>query len=101
VVVDDNSPDHTSGIVRDLAQVKPHVRCVHRIGRRGLSRAVVEGILATSAPYIAVMDAGVQHDESVLAAMLDALRTDDTDIVVGSRYCSGESLGAGPARVPL
>lgn len=74
--------------------MKPHVRCVHRIGRRSLSRTVVEGIFATSAPCIAVMDADVQHDESMLAAMLDALRTDDTDIVVGSRYCSDGSLGA-------
>jgi dolichol-phosphate mannosyltransferase len=93
VFVDDDSPDSTSDLVRDLAQAKSHVRCVHRIGRRGLSRAVIEGILATSAPYIAVMDADLQHDETVLPTMLDKLRSGDLDIVVGSRYCAGGSLG--------
>src|SRR5262249_49991951 len=91
--VDDDSPDCTSDRVRDLAQSKYHVRCVHRIGRRGLSRAIIEGILATASPYIAVMDADLQHDETVLPQMLEKLRAGDLDIVVGSRYCAGGSIG--------
>jgi dolichol-phosphate mannosyltransferase len=93
VFVDDNSPDGTSGLARKLAQNDARVRCVHRIGRRGLSSAVVEGALATSAPYLAVMDADLQHDEGLLPRMLTELRTGDYDIVVGSRYVEGGGLG--------
>jgi dolichol-phosphate mannosyltransferase len=93
VYVDDDSPDGTADVVRDLAQSKATVRCLQRIGRRGLSRAVVEGMLATSAPYIAVIDADLQHDETLLPRMLERIRAGDLDIVVGSRYCAGGSLG--------
>jgi dolichol-phosphate mannosyltransferase len=93
VFVDDDSPDGTAEVVRELAQSKPNVRCLQRIGRLGLSRAVVEGILATAAPYIAVVDADLQHDEKLLPTMLARLRENDLDIVVGSRYATGGSLG--------
>lgn len=93
VYVDDDSPDGTSDVARNLAQTKRNVRCLHRIGRRGLSRAVIEGILATSAPYIAVMDGDLQHDETLLPQMLERLSRDGLDIVVASRYCAGGSIG--------
>jgi len=57
IFVDDNSPDETASIVRQIAQTDPRVRCLHRFGRRGLSSACVEGILSTAAPVVAVMDA--------------------------------------------
>jgi len=56
VFVDDNSPDGTWEVVRGLAQKDSRVRCIRRIGRRGLSGACIEGILAASAPYAAVID---------------------------------------------
>lgn len=93
VFVDDDSPDHTADLVRELAQSHPNVRCLHRLARRGLSRAVIEGILSTSAPQIVVMDADLQHDERLLPAMIDKLRDDKLDLVVGSRYCAGGSVG--------
>src|SRR5262249_37301994 len=62
-------------------------------GRRGLSTAVIEGMLASCAPYMAVIDADLQHDETVLPKMLAILKADDLDIVVGSRYTSGGSIG--------
>ena len=91
--VDDDSSDGTRDALILLAQEKPHVRMIQRIGRRGLSSAVVEGILSTTAPYIVVMDADLQHDESLLPAMLDVLRDSDTEIVVGSRYMAGGGVG--------
>jgi len=91
--VDDHSPDGTSQAVRDLALVDPRVRIVHRFGRRGLSSACVEGIMATAAPYVAVMDADFQHDEAILGDMLDRLKRGDVDLVVGSRYLSGGGMG--------
>ena len=93
VFVDDDSPDQTAETVRELAQSRPNVRCLHRIARRGLSRAVIEGILSTSAPQVVVMDADLQHDERLLPAMIDRLRDGQLDFVVGSRYCEGGSVG--------
>jgi dolichol-phosphate mannosyltransferase len=93
IFVDDNSPDGTPDKVRDIARMDPRVRCLQRIGRRGLSSACVEGMLASSAPIVAVMDADLQHDEKLLSPMLAALRQESLDIVVGSRYVEGGSVG--------
>jgi dolichol-phosphate mannosyltransferase len=93
IFVDDNSPDGTADIVRSLSMSDSRVRIVHRIGRRGLSTACVEGILASSAPYVAVMDADLQHDERILPDMLEAVRDEGFDVAVGSRYVEGGSMG--------
>ncbi|MGB2816273.1 MAG: glycosyltransferase family 2 protein [Burkholderiaceae bacterium] len=93
IFVDDDSPDATAEAVRDLARRDHRVRCLQRIGRRGLSSACVEGMLSSSAPYLAVMDADLQHDERILSTMLGILRADEADIVVGSRYVEGGGTG--------
>lgn len=93
VFVDDDSPDGTAMRVRELAQHDGRVRIVHRFGRRGLASACVEGILATTAPYVAVMDADLQHDETILGAMFARIKRGDVDLVVGSRYVEGGGLG--------
>lgn len=93
VFVDDDSADGTLNELRDLSRADARVRHLQRIGRRGLASAVVEGILSTSAPYVAVMDADLQHDESKLADMLRRLGSPDCDIVVGSRYTGTGSTG--------
>src|SRR4029453_13862198 len=87
-------PVGPADLVRKLAQSKPYVRCHQRIARRGLSKALIEGILSSSAPVITVMDADLQHDETILPTMLDRIQNDKTEIVVGSRYCAGGSVGA-------
>ena len=94
VFVDDDSADGTIDVLRRVARRDTRVRVLHRIGRRGLSSAVVEGILASSAPHVVVMDADLQHDEAVLPEMLRRLREDDVDLVVGTRYADGGSTGA-------
>lgn len=95
VFVDDNSPDGTADAVRTIALKDRRIRIVHRIGRRGLSTACIEGMLASSAPYLAVMDADLQHDETLLLQMYDDLEGDKSlDIVIGSRHVDGGSLGA-------
>jgi dolichol-phosphate mannosyltransferase len=91
VYVDDNSPDGTAAVVRELARRDPRARCLRRIGRRGLSGACIEGILSSSAPYAAVIDADLQHDETQLARMLGILQSGAADLVVGSRYIEGGS----------
>src|SRR5258708_16403675 len=91
IFVDDNSPDGTWDVVRNLARGDSRVRCISRIGRRGLSGACIEGILASSAPCAAVIDADLQHDETQLPVMLALLRGGEADLVVGSRYVEGGS----------
>jgi dolichol-phosphate mannosyltransferase len=91
IFVDDNSPDGTWEMVRGLARQSSRVRCLRRIGRRGLSGACIEGILGSSAPYAAVIDADLQHDESQLPVMLALLQAGDMDLVIGSRYIEGGS----------
>ena len=96
IVVDDNSPDGTAAVVKDMARRHANVRCIHRIGRRGLSSAVIEGISASAAPYFAVIDADHQHDERILPQMLDKALAGD-DIVVGTRYSGAGQVGEGEA----
>jgi dolichol-phosphate mannosyltransferase len=91
IFVDDNSPDKTWEVVRDLARQDSRIRCIRRVGRRGLSGACIEGILASSAPYAAVMDADLQHDETQLPKMLALLQGGQAELVVGSRYVEGGS----------
>lgn len=102
IFVDDDSPDGTAAAARALAQENPRIRVLHRIGRKGLSPAVVEGVLASSSPLVAVMDGDLQHDESILPAMIQRLREGGLDIVVGSRNLAGGGMGSmANARVAL
>jgi len=94
IFVDDDSPDGTASVIREIAVSNPLVHVVQRINRRGLASACVEGMLASSAPYIAVLDADLQHDERILPDMLREIKAGDIDIVVGSRNVEGGSMGA-------
>jgi dolichol-phosphate mannosyltransferase len=89
IYVDDNSPDGTTQEVRRIAQQDPRVRCIRRIGRRGLASAVIEGALSSSADFVAVIDGDLQHDETRLPVMLTALRTGGYDLAVASRHVEG------------
>ena len=90
IFVDDNSPDGTAAAARAIGATDGRVRCIRRIGRRGLAGACIEGMLASQARFVAVMDADLQHDERLLTGMLEKLRG-DTDLAVASRYVAGGS----------
>jgi len=91
IYVDDNSPDGTAAEVRRIARIDPRVRCIRRVGRRGLASAVIEGALSSSATYVAVIDGDLQHDETRLPVMLAELRSGQYDLAVASRYVEGGS----------
>ncbi|MES2339088.1 MAG: glycosyltransferase family 2 protein [Pseudomonadota bacterium] len=94
IFVDDDSPDGTADAARELARVDRRVRVIQRIGRRGLSSACIEGMCASAAPVVAVIDGDLQHDESVLPQMLDALQAEPAlDIAIGSRFVAGGGTG--------
>ncbi len=95
IVVDDDSPDGTAEAAKALARHDGRITCIRRLKRRGLAGAVIEGAMASAAPFVAVMDADLQHDETLLPAMLAALREDRADLIVGSRYAGKGSATAG------
>jgi len=94
IFVDDNSPDGTAEAAKRIAATDLRVRCLKRVGRRGLAGACIEGMLSSSAPYVAVMDADLQHDERILTAMLETLRTGNADLVAASRHIEGGSAAS-------
>jgi dolichol-phosphate mannosyltransferase len=100
IFVDDNSPDQTAEAVKAVAANDPRIVCLKRVGRRGLAGAVLEGAMASAAPYVGVIDADMQHDETVLPRMLASLRSGDVDLAIGSRFLTpgGMDKGLSPVR---
>ena len=95
IFVDDDSPDGTAARAKAIAARDPRIRCIRRIGRRGLASACVEGILSSAAPFVAVIDGDLQHDETILPRMLALLEADQAEVVIGSRNVEGGAMGQG------
>lgn len=93
IFVDDGSTDGTPEELTKIAQYDRRVRMIRRVGRRGLSSAVVEGALASTTPIIAVIDADLQHDERILPQMIAKIRDENAELAVGTRYSAGGSTG--------
>jgi dolichol-phosphate mannosyltransferase len=93
VFVDDGSTDGTVDLIEQIARHRRDVRLIRRVGRRGLSSAVVEGMLATVAPIVAVIDGDMQHDEAALPALVETIAEDRADVAIGTRYADGGSVG--------
>jgi dolichol-phosphate mannosyltransferase len=93
IFVDDDSSDETQKVVAALAEKRSNVRLLERIGRHGLASACIEGLCSSLAPYLAVMDADLQHDPRILLKMLNALRDGPYNLAIGSRYTTGGGLG--------
>lgn len=93
IFVDDDSPDGTADVVSSHARGNSRIRLIHRIGRRGLASACIEGMMATQAAFVAVMDADLQHDETILPRMLARMHWESLDVVVGTRNAEGGSMG--------
>ena len=94
IFVDDNSPDGTAAAVKEIGAHDPRVRCLRRVGRRGLAGACIEGMLSSAAPFVAVIDADLQHDEKVLPDMLAKLTGGAADLVAATRYVEGGSAAS-------
>jgi dolichol-phosphate mannosyltransferase len=94
IFVDDNSPDGTADEARAISLADPRIRVIQRIGRRGLASAAIEGMCASAAPVVAVMDADHQHDPVLLPGMLEAIESGDYDLAYASRFAEGASTEA-------
>lgn len=99
VVVDDDSPDGTWRVAEEHASRSPRIRVLRRVGRRGLSSAVVEGMAMAQGRVLAVMDADLQHDEAVLPRMVAAVSQGGAEVCVATRATDEGSYGSfGPLR---
>ncbi len=101
IVVDDDSPDGTSDIAFRLAASDPRIRCLRRVNRTGLAGAVIEGWMASSADYVAVIDGDLQHDERILPKMYGVLEAGAANLAIGTRVRDGTEAGLSPARQKL
>lgn len=94
IFVDDDSTDGTRQRIAERAAYDQRIRCIHRINRKGLASACIEGILACDAPIIGIMDADLQHDEALLPSLYQSLTREGYDLAIGSRYIAGGGVGA-------
>ena len=101
IVVDDDFPDGTSDIAFRLAASDPRMRCLRRVNRNGLAGAVIEGWMASSADYVAVIDGDLQHDETILPKMYGLLEAGAGNLAIGTRVRDGNEAGFSPARQTL
>jgi dolichol-phosphate mannosyltransferase len=101
IVVDDDSPDGTSNVAFALAAKDPRLRCLRRVNRSGLAGAVIEGWMASSADFVAVIDGDLQHDESILRLMHQALAKGAGNLAIGTRIRKASSGSLSPARQRL
>src|SRR5277367_5586042 len=102
IVVDDDSPDGTSSVAFALAAEDRRIRCLRRVNRSGLAGAVIEGWMSSSADFVAVIDGDLQHDESILPKMYEALAKGSGNLAIGTRLRDGDLGGSlSPARQAL
>jgi dolichol-phosphate mannosyltransferase len=102
IVVDDDSPDGTADVAYAIARRDPRLRCIRRVNRLGLAGAVIEGWLASSADFVAVIDGDLQHDEAILPQMYAALVEGRGDLAIGTRIADPNRAGGlSPARQKL
>jgi dolichol-phosphate mannosyltransferase len=93
LIVDDHSPDGTADIVKRMMQTDPRIHIIERQGKMGLGTAYVAGFryaIEHRYDYVFEMDADFSHNPKDIPAFLKKI--ENTDLVVGSRYCKGISV---------
>ncbi|MEB3308158.1 MAG: glycosyltransferase family 2 protein [Cyanobacteriota bacterium] len=86
LVVDDDSPDGTAELVRDMAREISCLRLIRRVGRAGLASAIKEGLLDATGELALVMDSDGQHEPAAVERAVETLLSGDLDLVIGSRF---------------
>ncbi|MEK7477834.1 MAG: polyprenol monophosphomannose synthase [Patescibacteria group bacterium] len=93
LVVDDNSPDGTSGIVTALMEEHPQLGLYRRAGKEGLGKAYVDAFIrvltAQKYNWLLMMDSDFSHDPKYIPEMIRLTKTGKYDVIVGSRYTAG------------
>ncbi len=86
LVVDDDSADGTSELIRQLAYHEPSLRLIRRVGRAGLASAIKEGLLDATGDIAVVMDSDGQHEPASVLEAIETLHQQGLDLVIGSRF---------------
>lgn len=92
IVVDDDSPDGTWRVAEGLEATYPGLRVIRRVGKKGLSSAVVDGCDAATGDVFVVMDSDLQHDPAIVGALAKTIE-EGAGVAVASRYREGGSVG--------
>jgi dolichol-phosphate mannosyltransferase len=95
LIIDDNSPDGTAAIVKDLQKSYRNLHLIERPGKLGLGTAYLAGFkwaLEKSYNYIYEMDADFSHDPNDLMKLFRACSEGGADLAIGSRYISGVNV---------
>ncbi|MEB3765447.1 MAG: polyprenol monophosphomannose synthase [Desulfurococcales archaeon] len=100
LVVDDNSPDGTCSIVKQISSRDQRIKCILRVDEKGLASAVVEGFRHAKGSYVVVMDADLQHPPEIVPKLVRVLEEREADIAVASRYVKGGGV-AGWSKIRL
>lgn len=91
IVVDDNSPDNTAAEVKKLTKKLP-IKLFVRKNARGLATAILLGLKKATGQAIVLMDADFNHQPKDIAQLLQPIKQDKADLVIGSRYISGGGM---------
>ncbi|MGD0342109.1 MAG: polyprenol monophosphomannose synthase [Bacteroidales bacterium] len=95
LIIDDNSPDGTADIVKDLQKSFPNLHLIERPGKLGLGTAYTTGFkwsLEKGYDFIYEMDADFSHDPLDLVRLFNACNGKGADVAIGSRYISGVNV---------
>ena len=94
IFVDDNSPDGTAQVIKELQSKDTRVRLLQRPGKMGLGTAIMDGLKLATGEFVGMMDADLSHDATALPAMINAFS--ESDIIIGSRYVKGGRIVGWP-----
>ena len=89
IVIDDNSPDNTTGVVEEISKTHPHIRVICRKDEAGLTSAIQRGIDESKGDVVVWMDADLSQSPKYIPEMVRQIQEENWDIVVGSRYVKG------------
>jgi len=95
LIIDDNSPDGTAAIVKEMQPAYPNLHLIERAGKLGLGTAYITGFkwaLEKNYDYIFEMDADFSHDPNDLVRLFKACEEGGADLAIGSRYISGVNV---------
>lgn len=92
IVVDDNSPDRTSELVKEFMKKYKNLKLISRKGKLGLSSAVLEGFKISNSPVVGVIDADLSHPADKIPKMFNLIKKGKADFVIGSRYVKGGKI---------
>jgi dolichol-phosphate mannosyltransferase len=92
IIVDDNSPDGTGSLIDKLSKKDNNLKIIHRVGKLGLSSAVLEGFKIARGDVFGVMDADLSHPYSKINELYSTIRNSEADLVIGSRYVLGGNI---------